>query len=230
MNFLFWACQGKAPTENRFKQLRLRMVKEQIERRGVKDERVLEAMRKVPRHRFVPVSVQQEAYADYPLPIGHGQTISQPYIVAKMTELLQVKEGDKILEVGTGSGYQAAILAEMGAQVYTIEIIPDLAKKAEKNLQQLGYDKVHVLVGDGYKGYPPEAPYDGVIVTAAPPRIPEPLIEQLKTGGRMVVPVGRYVQELKLLEKTEEGISVVDVLPVRFVPMVGEVEKEEGPQ
>ncbi len=228
--FFISACQDKGQVdlkkmEKKYMSLREKMVLEQIERRGVKDKNVLEAMKKVPRHLFVPEEYLNEAYEDYPLPIGEGQTISQPYIVAKMTELLEVKKGEKVLEIGTGSGYQAAILAEIGAKVYTIEILPKLAEKAKKTLSNLGYENVTVLVGDGFKGYIQEAPYDKIIVTAAPEKIPEPLIEQLKIGGKLVIPVGKYDQELKLVSKREEGVVVESVLPVRFVPMVGEVEK-----
>lgn len=205
---------------------RKQMVAEQIIQRGVRDEAVLKAMDTVARHLFVPEQYRHEAYADYPLPIGEGQTISQPYIVARMTELLQLNPGDKVLEIGTGSGYQAAVLAEMGVEVHTIEILPSLAEKAKKVLEEMGYDRVRVLVGDGYRGYPEAAPYDGIIVTAAPAKIPEPLLEQLKNGGRMVIPVGKYVQELKVVIKGEDGVIVQDVIPVRFVPMVGEVEKK----
>ncbi|HPR63908.1 MAG TPA: protein-L-isoaspartate(D-aspartate) O-methyltransferase [Thermoanaerobaculia bacterium] len=208
-------------------QQRTEMVEEQIIRRGVKDPDVLRAMKVVPRHRFVPENFRAEAYADYPLPIGEGQTISQPYIVARMTELLHVNKGDRVLEVGTGSGYQAAILAEMGVEVYTIEILPSLARHAKEILASLNYPNVTVLVGDGYKGYPEAAPYDGIIVTAASPKIPEPLLQQLKVGKRMVIPVGRYVQELKVVTKEEGDAMVQDVIPVRFVPMIGEVERTE---
>ncbi len=214
-----------AALEQRFAAMRETMISTQIAARGVTDPRVLEAMRRVPRHRFVPEEYQKEAYEDYPLPIGEGQTISQPYIVAFMTEILQVQPGQKVLEIGTGSGYQAAVLAAMGAQVTTIEILPSLAEKAQARLAEVGYGGVRVLTGDGYRGYPAGAPYDAIIVTAAPERIPEPLIEQLAVGGRLVVPIGRYTQELKLLRKTADGTTVEDVLPVRFVPMVGEVEK-----
>ncbi len=228
--FFLFSCQKQGQEEikimeKKYMGLRERMVLEQIQRRGIKDERVLEAMRKVPRHLFVSEEWRNEAYEDYPLPIGEGQTISQPYIVAKMTELLDVRDGEKVLEIGTGSGYQAAILAEIGAQVYKIEILPKLAENAKKTLQDLGYKNVNVLIGDGFKGYLPEAPYDKIIVTAAPEKIPQPLIDQLKVGGRLVIPVGKYNQELKLVIKKEEGITVENVLPVRFVPMVGEVEK-----
>lgn len=201
------------------------MVEHDLKGRGIRDTRLLTAMGKVPRHLLVAERERDKAYGDYPLPIGEGQTISQPYIVAFMTEILAPKPGQKVLEIGTGSGYQAAVLAAMGAEVYSIEILPSLAEKAQALLSELGYARVHVLTGDGYRGYPAGAPYDAIIVTAAPERIPEPLIEQLAVGGRLVVPIGRYTQELKLLRKTADGNTVEDILPVRFVPMVGEVEK-----
>lgn len=202
------------------------MVKAQIESRGVKDSMVLKAMRKVPRHLFVPKSYQEEAYADEPLPIGEGQTISQPYIVALMTELLGLKGGEKVLEIGTGSGYQAAILAEIANEVYSIEIICPLAERAESTLKELGYKNVTVKCGDGYQGWKEHSPFDGIIVTAAPDHIPQPLVDQLKIGGRLVIPVGELFQELILVTKTEKGIKKENVIPVRFVPMTGEAEKK----
>jgi len=198
------------------------MVSEQIEARDVRDRRVLDAMRKVPRHRFVPESQRPSAYRDRPLPIGHRQTISQPYIVALMTELAQVKPGDRVLEVGTGSGYQAAVLAEMGAQVYSIEIVEPLARRAEATLGELGYGgKVTVRTGDGYAGWPSKAPFDAVVVTAAPPKVPEPLKQQLNLGGRLVIPVGDFYQRLQVIRRTEKGFRTRTVIPVRFVPMTG---------
>lgn len=202
-----------------FSVLRERMVKTQIEARGVKDKAVLEAMRKVERHRFVPSEFEHFAYEDMPLPIGSGQTISQPYIVALMTELLQLKGKEKVLELGTGSGYQAAILAELTKEVYTIEILPELARRAEKLLKDLGYKNIKVKSGDGYLGWPESAPFDAIIVTCAPEKVPQPLIEQLAEGGRMVIPVGEAYQELKLLVKTKGKLIQKDILPVRFVPM-----------
>ncbi len=205
------------------------MVDDQIERRGVKDPLVLEAMNSVPRHLFVPANQQKKAYNDYPLPIGYGQTISQPYIVAYMTELLRMKPGDKILEIGTGSGYQAAVLAHITDQVYTVEIIRELAERTMKLVEELGYrDRVHIKVADGYYGWEEYAPYDGIIVTAAAGHVPPSLIEQLKPGGRIVIPVGAVyqVQTLMVITKTEEGeIKTRSMLPVRFVPMTGHMQE-----
>ena len=201
------------------------MVESQIKSRGIIDKNVLRAMRNIPRHKFVPDLLKEEAYIDDPLPIGEGQTISQPYIVAYMTEQLELKKTDKVLEIGTGSGYQAAILAEIVDSVFTIEIVDDLAKRAEKNLKDLDYKNVFVKSGDGYKGWPSEAPFDAIIITAAPTKIPQPLIDQLSIGGRMILPLGNLYQELVLLTKTESGIQKKTLLPVRFVPMTGEIQK-----
>ncbi|RKZ31794.1 protein-L-isoaspartate O-methyltransferase, partial [bacterium] len=189
---------------------------------GIQDERVLSAMSNVKRHLFVPEKYRAFSYTDQPLPIGEGQTISQPYIVALMTELLQLDGDEKVLEIGTGSGYQSAILAELADQVYTIEIIESLANSAEKLLNELGYENITVKCGDGYKGWEEHAPFDAIIVTCAPPYIPKPLIEQLAVGGIMVIPVGEYYQELMLVKKQKEGIVKKSVIPVRFVPMTGE--------
>lgn len=202
---------------------RERMVVDQIERRGIRDPQTLAALRKVARHLFVPEEVRAEAYADHPLPIGHGQTISQPYIVAFMTEALGLRGGETVLEVGTGSGYQAAILAEVAAHVYSIEIVEALAQHAAQRLQELGYRNVHVKSGDGYRGWPEAAPFDGILVTAAAPRIPEPLKAQLKEGGRLVLPVGEADQELVVITRRADRFEERRVLPVRFVPMTGEV-------
>jgi len=201
---------------------RLAMVENQIVARGVSNPRVLEAMRTVPRHLFVPESVRAMAYADHPLPIGEEQTISQPYIVAVMTELLNPQPEDRVLEIGTGSGYQAAVLSGLARHVYTIEILPSLAQRAEETLQANGYHNVTVITGDGYRGLPDVAPFDGIIVTAAPEEVPRPLLEQLAIGGRMVIPVGTIDQELQVIERTEKGFETKSVLPVRFVPMTGE--------
>ncbi len=213
--------------EDYYTKLRKQMVERQIIARGVKDTNVIRAMEKVPRHKFVPPSEEAYAYLDEPRPIGHGQTISQPYIVAFMTEQLHLRPTDRVLEIGTGSGYQAAVLAEIADSVYTIEIVPELARRARERLEELGYTNVFVKQGDGYNGWPEKAPFDAIIVTAAPPNIPPPLLEQLKVGGVMVLPVGEYVQELVVVHKTEEGISMKNVLPVRFVPMTGKVQQNK---
>ncbi|HRH98319.1 MAG TPA: protein-L-isoaspartate(D-aspartate) O-methyltransferase [Prosthecobacter sp.] len=223
-------CEAQTPPRaGDFRPQRERMVREQLMRAGhnIQNQRVLEAMRSVPRHEFVPKEMRAQAYADEPLPIGHGQTISQPYIVAFMTEAINPQPGERILEIGTGSGYQAAVLAAMGAQVFSIEIVKPLGEKAGKDLRRLGYDQVKVRIGDGYAGWPEEAPFDAVIVTCAPENIPQPLIDQLKTGGRMIIPVGEEGgrQELYLLKKTADGLHKTAVLPVRFVPMTGKAQK-----
>lgn len=210
-----------------FKAMREKMVETQIKARGVKDPRVLSAMLKVERHLFVPKELQTSAYTDQPLTIGEGQTISQPYIVALMTELLELKGEEKVLEIGTGSGYQAAILAELAKEVYTIEIIEALAASAKKVLLQIGYQNIMAKTGDGYLGWPEVAPFDAIIITAAPDHIPEPLLEQLKEGGRMVTPVGTYSQVLKRVIKRPGRIETSDIVPVVFVPMTGEGVKKK---
>jgi len=204
------------------------MVERHIAGEDISDSAVLEAMRTVPRHEFVPTEHRGRAYANRPLPIGEGQTISQPYIVAYMTELLELDSGDRVIEVGTGSGYQAAVLAEIAKEVYTIEIIESLAESATARLDRLGYDNVEVKQGDGYFGWPEHAPFDAVIVTAAAGHIPSPLVEQLKPGGRMVIPVGpvHAVQNLILVTKDRNGeVTTEQLLPVRFVPMTGEAQQ-----
>ncbi|MCZ7585472.1 MAG: protein-L-isoaspartate(D-aspartate) O-methyltransferase [Deltaproteobacteria bacterium] len=198
------------------------MVRLTIEARGVKDGHVLAAMRKVPRHEFVPPAQRRLAYSDTPLPIGHDQTISQPYIVAFMTEALKLKPGDKVLEIGTGSGYQAAVLAAITDKVFTIEIVCGLAKEADARLKRLGYKNVTGKCGDGYKGWKEHAPFDAIIVTAAPDHVPKPLVDQLAEGGRLVMPVGRMFQELVRLTKNGAELKKESLLPVRFVPMTGE--------
>jgi protein-L-isoaspartate(D-aspartate) O-methyltransferase len=210
-----------ATAEQQFLQLRERMVREQLQNRDVKDRAVLEAMRKVPRHRFVPANLVAAAYEDNPLPLILGQTISQPYIVAYMTQALQLRGTERVLEIGTGSGYQAAVLAELVPEVYTIEILPELAEQSRTTLEALGYKNVRIRIGDGYLGWPENAPFDRIIVTAAPDHVPQPLIDQLKPGGKMIIPVGRMEQELVLIEKSEQGISRRSTIPVRFVPMTG---------
>jgi protein-L-isoaspartate(D-aspartate) O-methyltransferase len=222
-----WGDESAActPAADNFADERARMVETQLADREIKDRRVLAAMRAVPRHLFVPPPDAPDAYDDRPLPIGHGQTISQPYIVALMTELVRPTPGDRALEVGTGSGYQAAVLAPLVSHVYTIEIVPALARDAEARLKKLGCDNVTVRAGDGYAGWNEHAPFDIIIVTAAPERVPEPLLQQLKPGGRLVIPVGsRFgVQELQLLEKDSAGtLRTTRVAPVRFVPLLRE--------
>lgn len=209
-----------------WEQERLHMVRRQIEARGVSDARVLAAMRQVPRHRFVPASQRAHAYEDRPLPIGEGQTISQPYIVALMTELAALEPGDRVLEVGTGCGYQAAVLAEIGVEVFSIEIIESLATQAEAILSELGYrEKVKIRRGDGYAGWPEHAPFDAILITAAPPAIPEPLKQQLKPGGRLIIPVGQHFQNLLRVIRTTDGFREESVIPVRFVPMTGKAQE-----
>jgi protein-L-isoaspartate(D-aspartate) O-methyltransferase len=203
-------------------ELRLEMVRRQIVGRGITDPVVVRAMGHVPRHRFVPEGLEAAAYGDQPLPIGHGQTISQPFIVAFMAEAAEVEPGDRVLEIGTGSGYGAAVLAEMGAEVYTVEIVPELAEQARRALTDAGYGRVRVRTGNGWRGWPEAGPYDAVVVTAAPDQLPAALVEQLATGGRMVIPVGVDRQWLHVLRKTRGGIVEEDSLPVRFVPMVAE--------
>jgi protein-L-isoaspartate(D-aspartate) O-methyltransferase len=220
-------CGQQTPTAVDFATHRQRMVEQQLKPRGIKDERVLGAMAKVPREEFVPADARPSAYGDGPLPIGYDQTISQPYVVAFMTEQLRPKQSDRVLEIGSGSGYQAAILGELVAEVYTIEIVEPLAKSAEATLQRLGYNNVHIKVGDGYKGWPEEAPFDAIIVTCAPEKVPQPLVDQLKDGGRMVIPVGeRFAQQLYLLEKKNGQLKESVTLPVRFVPMLREAQKK----
>ncbi len=200
--------------------LRERMVEEQIIARGVSDSLVIDAMLTVKRHLFVPKLLSSTAYEDHPLPIGSGQTISQPYIVALMTELLEVKKTHRVLEVGTGSGYQAAILSLLADSVFSIEIIPELAASAKDRLEHLGYKNVVVKAGDGYKGWKEHAPFEGIVVTCAPKEVPPLLLEQLAIGGRMVIPVGSYFQELLLITKDSTGTSEKSIVPVRFVPMI----------
>lgn len=199
---------------------RQQMVDEQIAARGVTDPKVLAAMSRVERELFVSAALKKAAYADEPLPIGYGQTISQPYIVAYMTEALRLGPDDRVLEIGTGSGYQAAILAELVKEVYTIELVEPLAVSSRERLALLGYRNVEVLCGDGYKGLPEKALFDAIMVTAAPPEIPAQLAAQLKEGGRMIIPVGSFFQELYLITKTVTGLETKPLLPVRFVPMV----------
>ncbi len=218
-------CQ--AEDDGALKQRRQVMVREHLEAGGIRDPKVLAAMRKVPRHEFVPAEWRDRAYDDRPLPIGEDQTISQPYIVAFMTEQLALKPGERVLEIGTGSGYQAAVLAELVKDVYTIEIVEPLGKRAAETLKRLGYARVHTRLGDGYRGWPEAAPFHAIIVTCAPDAVPKPLIEQLAEGGRMVIPVGEAggSQQLIVLRKENGKLVTQRTLPVRFVPMTGEAGK-----
>lgn len=221
-------CGQKAAPVSDLASERQRMVQEQLMSRGLHDEHVLAAMSKVPREEFVPQGSRAASYTDRPLPIGYDQTISQPYVVAFMTEQLRLQPQDHVLEIGTGSGYQAAILAELAAKVYSIEIIEPLAKNAEATLQRLGYKNVQVKIGDGYKGWPEHAPFDAITVTCAPDHVPQPLTDQLKEGGRMIIPVGGFGdQELYLLEKKNGQLLRRAVLPVRFVPMTREASERK---
>lgn len=221
--FVFLLAAGTSGGD-RFAGRRWEMVENQIIARGIRNAAVIRAMLNVPRHEFIPEALGDEAYKDCPVPVGKGQTISQPYIVALMTELLNPVPGMKVLEVGTGSGYQAAILAETGCDLYTIEIVEDLAEKARLVLDRLGYSNIKYRISDGYQGWEEHAPFGGIIVTAAPGQIPGKLLEQLKVGGRMVIPVGDESQELQLIEKTPAGVTKKKITAVRFVPMTGESE------
>lgn len=231
----FVSCQEKKFSSSQspvnqsdFSLQRKKMVIEQIIQRKIKDPKVIQALEKIPRHLFIPKEYWSQAYEDKPVSIGFQQTISQPYIVALMTEVLNLKPGEKVLEIGTGSGYQAALLAELGAETYSIEIIPELAKFALENLKQTGYEKVQVKTGDGYLGWKEFAPFDAIIVTCAPEDVPPPLLEQLKEEGRMIIPMGvsGEVQELMLLKKSNGKLHKQSLAPVRFVPMVGESRKK----
>ncbi len=217
------AAGGSATPGDRYTEARRDMVTNQLRARGIANEKVLSAMSRVPRHEFVPTLFRSLAYADRPLPIGHDQTISQPYIVAFMTEALKPAPTDRVLEIGTGSGYQAAVLAELVAKVYTIEIVQPLGERASADLARLKYDNVHVRIGDGYEGWPEHAPFDAIIVTCSPEHVPQPLADQLRDGGRMIIPVGdpKSGQELFLLEKRGTKVVQRAVMPVRFVPMTG---------
>lgn len=211
-----------------FAAARQRMVTEQLAGRDITNQHVLSVMRAVPRHELVPDPLRDRAYQDRPLPIGHDQTISQPYIVAFMTQALQPRTNDVVLEVGTGSGYQAAVLARLVKQVYTIEIVEPLARRAEANLKRLAFTNVQVRAGDGYKGWPAAAPFDAIIVTCAPDHVPQPLVDQLKEGGRMVIPVGpTFDQSLYLLRKEGGKVTQQGILPVRFVPMTGQARESK---
>lgn len=201
------------------------MVERQLRDRGIADDAVLAAIRAVPRHRFVPAELAPNAYDDRPLPIGYSQTISQPYVVAFMTEAAALRPDSRVLEIGTGSGYQAAVLAEIANRVYTIEIVPELAERSGALLAELGYDNVETRAGDGYRGWPDAAPFDAIVVTAAPDHVPPALVEQLAVGARLVIPVGNFFQDILIVTKTDTGTTTESVLPVRFVPMTGEAQR-----
>ena len=212
-----------APVIDRFAAARAKMVDDTIAARGIKDPAVLAAMRRIPRHLFVPDELRGRAYDDDPLPIGYDQTISQPYIVGAMTEAAHLAPGKRVLEIGTGSGYQAAVLAELGVDVYSIEIVEPLAKRTHALLARLGYDKLHLRIGDGSRGWPEAAPFDAIIATAAPKEIPAPLVEQLAIGGRLVIPVGDKDQDLRVVTRGKDGTTTETMFAVRFVPMTGDV-------
>ena len=227
ISVIFGQCNSQESSKDQYATQREDMVRYQIKARGVKDKKVLDAMLKVERHLFVPPEYSSQAYEDHPLPVGEGQTISQPYIVALMTDVLGLDSTDKVLEIGTGSGYQAAVLAEICDSVYTIEIFESLGTNAKNLLKVLGYDNVKVKIGDGYKGWKKHSPFDAIIVTCAPTHIPQPLKDQLTEGGKMIIPVGEsYAQELVLLEKKNGRIVQKDIIAVRFVPMINEKGKK----
>lgn len=209
-----------------YQKQRSAMIKSQIIARGISNPQVIKALEKIPRHLFVPPKLREQAYGDYPLPIGHGQTISQPYIVAYMTQKAGLKPTDRVLEIGTGSGYQAAILSQIVKEVYSIEILKELSMSAKIVIDELKLSNIHLKVGDGYLGWSEHAPFDAIVVTAAPSKIPAPLIEQLKMGGRLIIPVGDFHQELVLLTKTKNGMEKKTLLPVRFVPMTGKAQQK----
>ncbi|HEY6506361.1 MAG TPA: protein-L-isoaspartate(D-aspartate) O-methyltransferase [Vicinamibacterales bacterium] len=230
--FVVAACEpdGRQRQDPDWASARAAMVRDQLRGRDIVNPRVLDSMARVPRHLFVPDAVRADAYGDFPLPIGDGQTISQPYIVGFMTQALEVEPHHRVLEIGTGSGYQAAILAELASDVYTIEIVPALSDRARKTIAGLGYKNVHSKTGNGYLGWPEHAPYDRVMVTAAPDAVPRPLVEQLRIGGLMAIPVGTVDQELRILRRTATGLETLRTLPVRFVPMVGKPGKPGKPK
>ena len=208
---------------DRFMAQRRSMVEDQLRPRGIQKSDVLSAMEFVPRHLFVPDSVRGQAYDDQALSLGQGRTVYQPYVVALMTSLLELKRGDRVLEVGTGSGYQAAVLSRIAREVYSIEIVPGVADQARKRLSALGYNNVEVRVGDGYQGWPDKAPFDAILLSAAPPKIPKPLMDQLRVGGKMVAPVGGFFQDLLVITKTADGVEKRTIIPVRLSPMTGKI-------
>jgi len=220
---LFSLATARLVADN-FEELRKQMVEKQVRQRGVTQTEVLAAMDYVPRHLFVPDSQRPNAYSDQPIQVGQGRAIYQPYVVALMTQLLELKKGQKVLEVGTGSGYQAAVLSRVAREVYSIEIDPVVASQASKRLGVLGYHNIVVRIGDGYQGWPENAPFDAILLSAAPPKIPKPLLDQLKQGGKMVAPVGGFFQDLQVITKTADGLEKRTVIPVRLSPMTGQVQ------
>ncbi len=217
------ALSGPVPAADGYEGQRRAMVEQQVRQRGITNRDVLAAMEQVPRHQFVPESLRDKAYSDQPLVLGPGRTIYQPYMVALMTNLLDLKRGAKVLEVGTGTGYQAAVLSRIAREVYSIEIVEPVASQASKRLEVMGYNNVEVRVGDGYQGWPDEAPFDAILLSAAPPKIPKPLLNQLRVGGKMVAPVGAFLQDLQVITKTADGLEKRTVIPVRLQPMQGQV-------
>jgi protein-L-isoaspartate(D-aspartate) O-methyltransferase len=217
------ALGGLASAADGYEALRRTMVEKQVRQRGITRPDVLAAMEQVPRHLFVPESLRDKAYADQPLDLGRGRTIYQPYVVALMTSLLDLKRGARVLEVGTGTGYHAAVLSRVAREVYSIEIQELVASQAAKRLEVMGYNNVEVMAGDGYKGWPDKAPFDAILLSAAPPKIPKPLLQQLRVGGKMVAPVGGFVQDLLVITKTANGLETRTIIPVRLQPMSGEV-------
>jgi protein-L-isoaspartate(D-aspartate) O-methyltransferase len=207
-----------------FELLRQGMVEQQLKQRGITQPEVLAAMSQVPQHLFVPDSLREQAYADQPLALGQGRTVYQPYVVALMTHLLDLKRGDKVLEIGTGSGYHAAVLSRIAREVYSIEIVEPVASQASKRLSVLGYHNVEVRVGDGYRGWPEKAPFDAILLSAAPAQIPKPLLDQLREGGKMVAPVGGFFQDLQVITKTADGLEKRTIIPVRLSPMKGKAQ------
>ncbi len=220
------SCKGQSARQDEWTKARAQLLKE-LRSQGIDDPNVLAAMDSVPRHEFVPAPWRSASYENRPLPIGHEQTISQPYIVAYMSQMLELKPSDKVLEIGTGSGYHAAVMSRLAKEVYTIEIVPELGENAAKLLKRLGYDNIFVRIGDGYRGWTEEAPFDAICITAAPPEIPQPLLDQLKIGGRLIAPVGENWQKLVLVRRTEDGFIKQDLIPVIFVPMTGEAQKKK---
>ena len=221
---VFLALAATAAAVDGFEALRHSMVEQQVKGRGITQPEVLAAMEQVPRHLFVPDALRDQAYRDQPLVLGQGRTVYQPYVVALMTSLLDLKHGDKVLEIGTGSGYHAAVLSRIAREVYSVEIVEPVASQASKRLSVLGYHNVEVRVGDGYQGWAEKAPFDAIILSAAPPYIPKPLINQLRVGGKMVVPVGGFLQDLLVITRTADGIEKTKVIPVRLSPMKGQVQ------